>query len=384
MFCRNKWSRDILAEKLPQKFLNEDLRASLENRIVDMERARLPMAQEIAEERIRKSNYHTFMEAASTIKSQYGDSDAQKELIALLAKNYGVHDIKDIDDIGDSQIKNKQKPNYIRQCPNSECRGFINSEWNCGLCSTKMCKRCYEGIDEDERHICNQDILETNKLLNKDSKPCPKCQALIFRISGCSQMFCVLCHTAFSWDKGTIEKGPIHNPHYFQWLQSQNKTADNNIEVVGCNENIFPNIHSVLGVKNVKNDKYCEIWVSRLYQYFVHIYNVNRPPHHQMLQNDDKMEANVNYLLTKIGKTEWKKQLYQIDRNQQISRDIVELIDMAYGIAGERFRAFIADGNVQHIKDLEVLSKYVVEQTDLIRKRYTTKNILISNPEWYT
>jgi hypothetical protein len=382
MFCRNKWSRDILAEKLPQKFLNEDLRSSLENRIVDMEKARLPMAQEIAEERIRKSNYRTFIEAANTIKNQYSDSDAQKELIALLAKNYGVDNTKDIDDIGESEHKDREKPNYIRQCPNSECRGFVNSDWNCGLCSTKMCKRCYERIDEDERHVCNPDILETNKLLNKDSKPCPKCQSLIFRISGCSQMFCVLCHTAFSWDKGTIEKGPIHNPHYFQWLQTQNKeTVVNNH--TGCNEDIFPTIHSVLGVKNAKADKYCEIWVSRLYQYFVHIYHINRPPHHQTLQTDDKMEADVNYLLTKIGKTEWKKQLYQIDRNQQISRDVVELIEMAYGIAGERFRAFISDGNVQHIKDLEVLSKYVVEQTDLIRKRYSTKNVLISNPEWY-
>ena len=385
MFCRNKWSRDILAEQLPQKFLNEELRASLENRIVDTEKARLPMAQEIAEERIRKSNYQTFMEAASTIRNQYGDSDAQKDLIALLAKNYGVDNIKDIDEIGEnSKDKETKKANYIRQCPNSECRGFINSDWNCGLCSSKMCKRCYERIDEDERHTCNPDILETNKLLNKDSKPCPKCQSLIFRISGCSQMFCVLCHTAFSWDKGTIEKGPIHNPHYFQWLQSQNKeNASNNQDNIDCNANIFPSIHSLLGVDATKSNNYCNIWVPRLYQYFVHIYNVNRTPHHQTLQNDDKMEANVNYLLTKIGKTEWKKQLYQIDRNQQISRDVLELIDMAYGIAGERFRAFISDGNVKHIEELESLSKYVVKQTDLVRKRYSSKNVLISNPEWY-
>lgn len=383
MFCRNKWSRDVLVEKLPQKFINEDLRASLENRIVDMEKARLPMAQEIAEERIRQSNYQTFIEASDAIKKQYGDSDAQKDLIELLAKNYGVNNIKDIDYSYTKTVSEKtKKPNYIRQCPNSECRGFVNSDWNCGLCSTKMCKRCYERIDEDERHVCNPDILETNKLLNKDSRPCPKCQALIFRISGCSQMFCVLCHTAFSWDKGTIEKGPIHNPHYFQWLQSQNKegVTRNNVD---CNNNIFPDAHSVLGVRSVKTDSYCNIWVPRLYQYFVHIYNVNRSIHHNTLQNDDKLEANVNYLLGKIGKTEWKKQLYQIDRNQQISRDVLELIDMAYGIAGERFKAFLVNGSVKNIEELESLSKYVVKQTDLIRKRYSSKNILISNPEWY-
>ena len=56
MFCRNKWSRDVLVEKLPQKFINEDLRTSLENRIVDLERARLPLAQEIAEIQIHNNN----------------------------------------------------------------------------------------------------------------------------------------------------------------------------------------------------------------------------------------------------------------------------------------------------------------------------------------
>ena len=385
MFCRNKWSRDVLVEKLPQKFINEDLRTSMENRIVDLEKARLPLAQEIAERQIHNNNIRIFSEAVTAIKNDYGNSDAQKELIELLAKNYGITDINNTQLLDEDDTKEvPNKPNYIRECPNSECRGFINHEWNCGLCNTKMCKKCYEIMDTD-KHICNPDIIKSNKLIQKDSKPCPKCSAIIFRISGCSQMFCVVCHTSFDWKNGTICKGPIHNPHYFQWLQQEKQKQDNLLtNPTNTCDNGFPTFSTLLLVKSIDENEYCRTWTSRFYQYFVHIYNVNRPPHYRTLNDDSKMKANVNYLLTKIGKTEWKKQLFQIDKNEQTSRDVLELIDMAYGIAGERFRAFVSDNNPQHIHDVASLVKYVVEQTEIIRTRYCTKNILIGLPDWYT
>ena len=32
-------------------------------------------------------------------------------------------------------------------------------------------------------------------------------------------MWCIKCHQAFSWKTGAIDNGPVHNPHYYQWMK---------------------------------------------------------------------------------------------------------------------------------------------------------------------
>jgi len=44
-------------------------------------------------------------------------------------------------------------------------------------------------------------------------------------LRNCDQMYCVSCHTAFSWRTGQIENGYIHNPEYFRYRR------DNDLEI---------------------------------------------------------------------------------------------------------------------------------------------------------
>ena len=57
-----------------------------------------------------------------------------------------------------------------------------------------------------------------------------KCGTLIHKLEGCNQMFCTMkdCHTPFNWKTGLIINGPIHNPHYFDFMAQQNATIINN------------------------------------------------------------------------------------------------------------------------------------------------------------
>jgi hypothetical protein len=119
-----------------------------------------------------------------------------------------------------------KKVSYIRPCGTGECKGFVrgdsddrNNTVACDLCHTCFCKKCMNEKTADQDHVCNESDVLTVHMLRKDSKPCPKCSVMIHRISGCPDMFCVDCHTAFNWDTLAIHTNGNSNPHYYAWMQ---------------------------------------------------------------------------------------------------------------------------------------------------------------------
>ena len=210
--CAKEWSRKFIREKFTNVFINTKFRGHLEAVLFDQEKALLPATQPIVEERIRKEK----------IKKQLGELD---KLIHDLQRQrrsveMGLYN-RDL-----SSTEKKERTQFVRQCPANGCRGFLSSQWKCGICEQWSCPQCHElkGLDRDCQHTCDPNSVETAKLLAKDSKPCPKCQCLIFKISGCDQMWCTQCHTAFSWRTGAIEKN-IHNPHYYEWQRKNGGLA---------------------------------------------------------------------------------------------------------------------------------------------------------------
>jgi hypothetical protein len=99
-------------------------------------------------------------------------------------------------------------------CPNNSCRGFIEpGVSNCSVCNSKVCRTCREIMSSSQTHICNLDTIQTLSMLRQDSRPCPKCAAVINRSSGCNHMFCTQCRTHFDWETGNILKQST-NGHY--------------------------------------------------------------------------------------------------------------------------------------------------------------------------
>jgi hypothetical protein len=197
MSCKNVYSREFLNDNLDKTFINNDYRDLRQEILLEKEMSLLQVTQPIVEEQIRVENVKKELKLL--------------ESIFLKKKAELIHKLQS----PSHEIKEKKK--FIRKCPKNDCLGFLSSSLKCGICETYSCKDCRE--IKNENHQCNPEILENIILLEKDSKNCPKCSSLIFKIDGCDLMFCVECQTHWDWITGLIKtKGNLHNPHYIEFL----------------------------------------------------------------------------------------------------------------------------------------------------------------------
>jgi hypothetical protein len=202
--CGKEWSSKFIRASFPNVFINTKLKSHQSDILLEQERALLPATQPIVEAEIRKEKMK--LEAIEIEKAIRNLISQKNDLMA------GINNLR-----YDKVIVNK----FIRACSDTNCRGFLSSQWKCGICEQWSCPDCHElkGPNKDAEHTCDPNNVATAKLLAKDTKACPKCRTNIFKISGCDQMWCTQCHTAFSWQKGSIEN-TIHNPHYYEWRRN--------------------------------------------------------------------------------------------------------------------------------------------------------------------
>ena len=105
--------------------------------------------------------------------------------------------------------ENTGRRQFIMACPMENCRGFLSSGWKCGVCDARICKDCHERKEDADDtnpdamkvdHVCDENIKASVALMKHDSRPCPSCASMIFKIHGCDQMWCTQCATAFSME----------------------------------------------------------------------------------------------------------------------------------------------------------------------------------------
>jgi hypothetical protein len=228
--CGKEWSRKFLKEKFTNTFLTNVYKEHIESILFDKEKALLPATQPLAEEKIRKQNIRKEIRNIDNLIN-----DLQKQRRTLESSIY-INEIK----------SDEKTRTFVRQCPADGCRGFLSTQWKCGLCEKWTCPDCHElkGANRDCEHSCDPNSVASAKLLSSDSKPCPKCQSFIFKIEGCDQMWCTQCKTAFSWKTGKLETR-IHNPHYYEWQRKNNGgVAPRNPGDHECGRELNNNIYS--------------------------------------------------------------------------------------------------------------------------------------------
>ena len=420
MSCNKEWNYEFICNSLQKTFINKEYKKYREKILLEREKSMLPDTQKYAEQVL-----HT--------EEKWKDIAHVQKQINLWKKCLE----KKYDELYDIQrAKPKEKKDILhRICPVEECKGFIGNGWMCGICNVKVCNKCHIPIKTDDNtsgrindtHECKKEDIDNATIIMKNTKPCPKCAVLIFKIDGCDQMFCSNCHTAFGWRSGCIETGVIHNPHYYEHLRrTEGHVPRNPLDMQNnCDRVVHHNFYTILrsvlckrldkgtpqrnekkaiisfnyNINDLfgtsKNMVYSQI-LERLYIMSTHIRYVEIPIF-RVNNQDSNRDLRIKYLLNRICEDEWKSTIQRREKKNMKKNELFQVLEMFVTVIDEiiiKIQKFhiefpteklinsdFTDSQLNNLfkfyKDIPPLINYVNIEFKKIGKRFNNKAPLV-------
>jgi hypothetical protein len=393
MNCKKVFTQDFLFEKCTSTFLSKELKKHRETTLLNYQKSYLPATQQ----------YVIIEKERDQLREQMRQLEIEKqELLLKFNKkqseiNMLVHRINHptlgaVYNNGNQTFlveAEKERRKFIRKCPMEDCRGFLSQQWKCGVCDSKICNKCNEEKLDTECnaegvHQCKPDNVASMELLNKDTKPCPECGTMIFKISGCSQMFCVDCHCAWNWNTGLVEKGIVHNPHYYEFLRKGGVVGGRNHGDIPCGG--LPHLNEIRTfLQEMLNCGVINNFVSSL---FYSIHNViTHIQHHELrgqlavdpLSEENTRKLRVEYMMNKITEDFFMKSLQQLEKSVNKKRDFNNIYQMFVDVSSDVFRQMLVyRRSIQVKSELKpLMKKHVDEQLVVLEnlRKYFNENV---------
>jgi hypothetical protein len=336
--CKREWTRKFMAKNLTKVFMNKKYKAHRETIIAEQQIALLPATQ------------------PEIIRLQELDR-IQMEINAFNEEIRKICDLRSAKYEELSTVRNRRAPaqrerrEFVRHCPAADCKGFLSSQWKCGICHIWCCPTCHEikGEDKNVEHTCDPNVVESVREIGSTSKNCPKCHVPIFKIEGCDQMWCTLCEVYFSWRTGEIDtSGRYHNPHALEALRRRNReglerepgdiicgreltygyvtTLDRRFEKIvkntvgSASSSVSPNAIEDAFKKQTSN-------IIRMIRRAIHIRGVEMAAHRVNIDQKN-MELRIDYMMNRITMDEFKYKLQCLNKKHMKSHEIYQVYDM--------------------------------------------------------
>lgn len=369
MNCNIVYTRKFLAENLDKSFMTKEYKKIREELIFDQETAMFPITQTYIEKTRAKE------------KLEEERARINEEIKQLTAQ------IQELINPGGKKLTEKRE--FIRQCPNNDCKGFLSSSLKCGLCENWACKNCHEmiGPNKDDPHECDQEILKNINTIKKETKPCPKCGVPIFKINGCSSMFCIECDVSFNWNTLRIESGPIHNPEYFEKLKRVGNIVPRDPNDILCGRELDHNFTYQLTAKlnfGPYRGRYCDhdyaltdhpqccsrharkyLYVDKIEQISQECLELNTLGVTRLskMRNRGNRDLRVEYLLNNISKEKFILETQKRDKKISMNDEIIEVYRV--------YRTCLTDILYRLYNDTSII-KEILKEILLLRKQINT------------
>lgn len=372
MKCKVAWDNEFVLLAVNKTYYHSELKEKKKERYAEFEKSRLPSTQTEAK------NFLIREKVTKDVVTIERENDKLSDMI--ISNKRLIRNIREKGraDIGAISIERKE---FIMRCQVSECKGFLSTAYKCELCGTKTCPKCLDIISDD--HECKPENIASAEMIKKETKPCPKCSARIHKIDGCNQMWCTNCNTPWDWPSGKIVNGTIHNPHYYEYLKTQNRDIPRNPGDVICgglpNMQIFQDLVRRLPpifkdvVRFIHNSIYSIHRIIVDTHYRIEDYN-QRDFFEQNLSS-----ARVQFMLNRISEDEFKQQIYNINCKREKARTNIRLLELVETVSTDLmqnyFRLFdsemtvliLFEGTVKIITEFNELIAYY---EDLREKKY--------------
>ena len=375
MNCRKEWSLDKLNKYFSKYFLMGEYRKMRENVLFEEEKTYFPELQEEAE---RLMTMEKIKQQQAKIERKIIDNNMNEEQLVREQRATDRLLRKECYDLSVQYSKlsyrerTRERKKFIMKCVVENCRGFLSDKYECGLCLAAICKECHHVIGTE--HTCKPEDVATIKELQQNTKPCPKCHIRIYKIDGCDQMFCIQCHTAFSWNTGMIENGVIHNPEYFRALRQGNITDPRHRqEHGGCGP--IPNYHSIYQMLFGQPREYKDR-IERYYQQMFHHRNVVLP---RLMNQVNRDNDRIRYLMGNIEEKTFKQKLYVHHQSNARRREEHQIIDSYVTIGEEMFRTLTCNNVEDMLNQFKLLSEVTRDAIIGMDRKYQHKGHIQPN-----
>ena len=337
MNCHRAWNDDFLDTNFTRAFRTGPYKAHRENVLFEREMAILPTRQPRVEAKVKLREVGE--KIAESNRALVEIEKKKQEVLTVAHRLHARAARFTAESEGrpppawtmaeGEKAAPADKAKFIMKCPGAECRGFLSSAYKCGTCQLWACPDCMvmKGKDKDSPHTCDEALKATVAMIVKESKPCPKCGERISKVDGCDQMFCVDCHTAFSWNTGQLVSGVIHNPHYYEYLRAQGGgVAPRNAGDVPCGG--VPYYNQLLTVLNRKVSKGTERRVMAIHRVTSEIQDFRLAQYQGQFNMNDNGDLGVLYLMKEVSKEAMKVELAKREKKREKHLAIRAVLEM--------------------------------------------------------
>lgn len=358
MSCSKVWPTMFLYGNLPCQMIygRGAVRKHRERSLIEQEKARLPETQIVLAHLLELERR----------RKEIDETSARLRKLKLEHQALMYHGVN-------GQKNNVAVEKVVCKCPKDECRGFImSSKHSCGLCNTIICKSCHV-VTTGEGHECKESDKETIKALKKTAKPCPSCGTLSIKTEGCDQVWCMMCHKAWSWKHEQVETGYIHATDFYNHMRANGlpipARAGARGGACGRNAYAFAGVYNEICALHRSNKLTGYDMDNVIFLY--RLYNMGRE--FNLFQGEAVMiteDLRMDFLKNKIDEGRWKSTLLRRDKESVFKTECNAMKTTFHLTIEDYCTSFVHHYKAKNVTEANQVIEEAIKFHELIEKNY--------------